>query len=127
MLKIKSSEWFDLNKFGVIFTLLLMLFVLFFNINTAIILVFELLLFLYLYTLYRSIHHNKSVTISINIENKWFAEAGGEVSVMTLKDYWLQTGRIFIWLKGSDKSISLLVSRSIIGAQKFSQLRAKIK
>ncbi|MBL4661527.1 MAG: hypothetical protein JKY19_14305 [Alcanivoracaceae bacterium] len=126
MLKIKSNEWFDLNKLGVIFTLLLMLFVLFFNVNIVIILVFELLLFLYLYTLYRSIGNNKSVTISINVENKWFVEERGEMKAMILKDYWLQTGRIFIWFKGSDKSISLLVSRSIIGVQTFSQLRAKI-
>jgi len=126
MLKINNSEWFDLNKFGITLTFLLMLLVLFFHINALIILLFELLLLLCLYTLYRSVHNNKLVTISINIDNKWFVEEDGEMKAVSLKDYWLQTGRIFIWLKGSDKSISLLVSRSIIGAQKFSQLRAKI-
>ena len=126
MLKINNCEWFDLNKFGMILTFLLMISVLFFHINTLIILLLELLLLLYLYVLYRSVLNNELVTINVNIDNKWFVEQGGEMKAVKLKDYWLQTGRIFIWLKGSDKSISLLVSRSIIGAQKFSQLRAKI-
>ncbi|MBL4772938.1 MAG: hypothetical protein JKX98_04875 [Alcanivoracaceae bacterium] len=78
------------------------------------------------YYLYSKIRQLKSGVIMINSDNKWFVRIGKEMHPVDLKDYWLQTERLFIWLQGSKKSISFVITRSIIGAQKFSQLRARI-
>lgn len=127
MLTLKASEWFDLNRLGLLASFILSIFMLFFPIDIWVIFALEVCLFLYMYFLYRNIYLNKSFALMINNENKWFVHFQENKIEVVVKDYWLLKGQIFIWLKGSKKSISLVLSRSIIGANKFSQIRAKIK
>jgi len=127
MLIIKHNEIFDLNKVGLVATLIIAVFAMFYPVLMGIKLLIELFLGVYGYYLFTQIHLNKSLSVYINSENQWFSEIDKEMIPLELKDYWLQTDRLFIWLKGSKKSVSFVVSRSIIGAQKFSQLKTKIQ
>lgn len=126
MLKINSNQWFDLNILGLIFILIIMILIGIFNIGLTIVLSLEVLLLVGELYLFRRIQQNKNTDLILNNENKWFIQKDGEMLSVELKDYWLQTNKIFIWLKGSNKSISIMVTRSIIGAENYSQLRTKI-
>ncbi len=126
MIKINYNQWFDLNILGLIFTPVLMLLVVVFNIELVLILSLEILLLMAILYLYKRIQQCKNVDLILNNENKWFIHQNGEMISVELKDYWLHTNKIFIWLKGSKKSISFVVTRSIIGAENYSQLRTKI-
>jgi Ca2+/Na+ antiporter len=126
MLKIKVDQWFDLNILGVLLAFVIMFAVLFYNLKVYLIILLESLTCIYAYYLYKKIHGNKSSSLLINNENKWFIQIGSDRYSVDVKDFWLLTGWIFIWLKGSNKSISFVVSRSIIGAEKFSLLRSKL-
>jgi len=126
MLTIKNNHWFDLNLIGVGFALSLSALVLFYPILIIYQLMIELLLFVTIYFLNTNIKLNRSIVIMINAENKWFIEQDGNMLSVEVKDYWLHTKRIFIWLKSSKRSLSIVINRQIIGAEKFSQLRAKI-
>ncbi len=126
MLKINHNQWFDLNKLGLFLILVMMFLTAFFNLEILVILVLELLyLFIGIY-LYKKIQQYKFLNIILKSDRQWFLEYNNERVSVELKDYWLHTGKIFIWLKGSKKSISFMVSRSIIGAENFSQLRSKM-
>ncbi|VAW34153.1 hypothetical protein MNBD_GAMMA01-173 [hydrothermal vent metagenome] len=127
MLKISSGQWFDLNKLGLGVICVIALLVLFYPFNLWIILLLELILAANAYYLVINIHRNKNLSIILNSDDQWFLELNGDMFACELKDYWLQTGQIFIWLKGSNKSVSFILMRSIIGSQKFSQLRTQIK
>lgn len=127
MLILKPNDWFDLNKLGLVAAFFISIFMLFFAIEGWIILALETCLFFYGYFLYRKIKYNKSFTVLINQENKWFVRCKEDNTELLLNDYWILKGHIFIWLKGSKNSISLMLSRSIIGANKFSQIRAQVK
>lgn len=126
MLILKAEQWFDLNKLGLVVTFLIAILVLFYPFNLWVIMLLELSMLAHGYYLYSKIRQLKSGVIMINSDNKWFVRIGKEMHPVDLKDYWLQTERLFIWLQGSKKSISFVITRSIIGAQKFSQLRARI-
>ena len=126
MLILKAEQWFDLNKLGLVVTFLIAVLVLFYPFNLWVIMLLELSMLAHGYYLYSKIRQLKSGVIMINSDNKWFVRIGKEMHPVDLKDYWLQTERLFIWLQGSKKSISFVITRSIIGAQKFSQLRARI-
>lgn len=126
MLKIKSNQWFDLNYAGVGLITLMMFLVVFFSLPIIFKLGVEILLVASIYYLYNKIIDNQKLSIMINSENEWFIQDAEESLSVELKDYWLLTGKIFIWLHGTNKSVSIVVSRSIIGEQFFSQLRSKI-
>lgn len=126
MLKIKVDQWFDLNKLGILLAFVIMFVVLFYNLKLYLIIFLESLICIYAYYLYKKIQVNKFSSLLITNENKWFIQVGSDRYSVNVKDFWLLTGWIFIWLKGSNKSISFVVSRSIIGAEKFSLLRSKL-
>lgn len=126
MLKINHNQWFDLNQLGLLLILVMMFLTAFFNLESLLILVLELLyLFSGIY-LYKKIQQYKYLDIILKSDSQWFLEYNNARVPVELKDYWLHTGKIFIWLKGSKKSISFVVSRSIIGAENFSQLHSKM-
>ena len=125
-LKIKSNHWFDLNFIGIAFAVLISVLVLFYHIAIIYKVLIELFLFVTIYTLNRNIKLNQATVIVINSENKWFVEQDGKIFAVEVNDYWLHTKRIFIWLKCSKKSLSIVINRHTIGAERFSQLRAKI-
>ncbi len=126
MLKINQDQWFDLNNWGLILIAVMMFMSVFFDLNFLTIVLFEVFLFICGLYLFLRIAKNKNMSLILNSDNKWFVQLNDEMIAVELQDYWLQTGRIFIWLKGSKKSVSLMLSRSIIGAETFSQLRSKI-
>lgn len=127
MLKIKQNQWFDIDILGIVLIIVMMVVVLFQGINFYQLLILQLVFLLCSYYLLQRIRKNQHSGFLLNNQNKWFIECHGERFPVDLKDYWIHTGRLFIWLKGSNKSISFVVSRSIIGADVFSQLRTKIK
>lgn len=126
MLKINHDQWFDLNNWGLILVAAMMLMSVLFDLNFLTIVLVEVFLFSCGLYLFVKITKNKNMNLILNPDNKWFVQLNNEMIAVELQDYWLQTGRIFIWLKGSKKSVSLMLSRSIIGAEAFSQLRSKI-
>jgi len=86
----------------------------------------ELFLIGYGAYLYLTIKRYKNTSIMVNSEEKWFIEWNGTTNPAQLKDYWFLKQYLFIWVKGKENSVSFVVTRSIIGEQKFSQLRALI-
>ncbi|MCF6288034.1 MAG: hypothetical protein L3J53_02215 [Proteobacteria bacterium] len=125
MIKIKANQWFDLNRVGLLATLFMIFVVLFFNLLLMYKFFLILCLIIYTYYLRGKIKQNNNITIMVNAEDHWFVY-NGETTQVTVKDYWLLNDKIFIWLNGTNKSISLVVSRSIIGEKLFSQLLSKI-
>jgi len=126
MLKVKHEQWFDLNKLGILLTCLMLVIGFFLTIDFRYWLIFNSLLIASIIYLYKRIQNNKEYSIMINNENLWFVYKDDKNIAVDLKDYWIQSERLFIWLKGSNKSISLMVSRRIIGAELFSQLRTRM-
>jgi hypothetical protein len=126
MLTIKNNQWFDLNLIGIGLAISLTILMLFYHIPIIYRLMIDFFLIVTIYLLYKNTKLKQSIVIIINSENKWFIEQNGNMLPVEVNDYWLQTKRIFIWLKSSKVSLSVVISRQIIGAEKFSQLRAKI-
>jgi Ca2+/Na+ antiporter len=126
MLKINPSQRFDLNILGVVIIILMIVFGFFYTIEWVKFLIYILILICFACYLVYQIYKNKNVSIMISNEGLWFILYNDDSYAVELRDYWIQTNKIFIWLKGSNKSISFMVSRSIIGAKSFSQLRTKI-
>jgi len=88
--------------------------------------VVELVLLACFYYLLRKIKIYQRAIFLINSENLWAIEQGKQRFDVEVKDYWVLTGFIFLWLKGTNKSVSIVLSRRIIGAVKFSLIRTKI-
>ena len=126
MLFFYPKSWFDVNKIGVVITICFALIVLFYQLHWLMKLLIEFLLLFYLYYLIRKIKSYQSTTIIVNTENQWAIEQAKQRFEVEVKDYWMLTGYIFLWLKGSNKSVSIVFSRRIIGAVNFSQVRTKI-
>ena len=126
MLKIKQNQWFDLNILGVFLLLIMWIIGLVTKIALIHTLIFNGLLIVFAIYLYKSIYRNKKYSIMVNSENIWFLYHEDKNTAVELKDYWIQSERLFIWLKGSNKSLSFMVSRRIIGAELYSQLRTKM-
>lgn len=84
-------------------------------------------LLIYGYYLFRRINSYKKTVVLLNDENKWFLKESENTYKIRLKDYWILNKHLFIWLKGSNKSISLMISRSIIGPHNYSLIRSKLK
>ena len=126
MLIFYPKDWFDVNRVGLTVILACGLIVLFLNMPWWLKLVVELVLLAYFYYLRRKIKIYQTAIFIINLENLWLMELGEKRFDVEVKDYWLLTGFIFLWLKGSNKSVSIVLSRRIIGAVNFSQIRTKI-
>jgi hypothetical protein len=126
MLKIKQNQWFDLNILGVFLLMTMLIFGLLIKVALVYLLIFNGFLIVFAIYLYKRIHSNKKYSIMVNSENLWFLYDKDKDITVELKDYWIQSERLFIWLKGSNKSISFMVSRRIIGAELFSQLRTRM-
>ena len=126
MLKVKQEQWFDLNKLGVLLACIMLVIGFFLTIDFGYWLIFNSFLITFSLYLYKRIQNNKEYSIMINNENLWFLNFNDKNIAVDLKDYWIQSERLFIWLKGSNKSISFMVSRRIIGAELFSQLRTRM-
>ena len=126
MLKIKQNQWFDLNSIGIYLIVIMFIVGFFLKISIVYMLVFDSLLIVFGLYLYKRIQINKDYSIMVNNENLWFIYYKDKDIAVELKDYWIQSERLFIWLKGSNKSLSFMVSRRIIGAELFSQLRTKM-
>lgn len=125
MLIINDDEWFNLDHCAVGLILVLLIFVQFLKISTlwyGLLLLFLILLLGYFYQKIRS---NTKLNIHIT-KQQWFIDFEGQLHPVRLKGYWWQTQFACISLHGPEKSISFLVRRSIIGAEKFSQLNAII-
>jgi hypothetical protein len=126
MLRIKQQYWFDLNKLGILLVSLMLVIGFFLVIDVEFKLMFNGLLIIISFYLYKRIQKNQEYSIMVNNENLWFLTYNDKSIAVDLKDYWIQSERIFIWLKGSNKSLSFMVSRRIIGVELFSQLRTKM-
>ena len=126
MLKIKQNQWFDLNILGVFLLLIMWIIGLVIKIAIIYALIFNGLLIVFAIYLYKRIYRNKKYSIMVNSEKSWFLYYEDKNTAVELKDYWIQSERLFIWLKGSNKSLSFMVSRRIIGAELYSQLRTKM-
>lgn len=126
MLKLKAADIFDVNILGLVFIFIVAVILVFFPLDLILMIVFEVCLFSFGYYLYSRINRNDALCVFINSENQWFIEYDKQLISVTLKDYWVFSSRIFIWLKGEKYSVSFVVTRSIIGAHYFSQLHAKI-
>ncbi len=126
MLKIGTKQWFDLNIIGLYVIGMIMLIVPFYSVPFFAILLVEVFLLSAIYLLNKKVSDNKFLEVIINTENQWFVRQKNQMIAVQLKDYWLHTGKIFIWLRGNKKSLSFVVSRHIIGVEMFSQLRSKI-
>ena len=126
MIKINHKQWFDLNYLGLLLILIMVIISLMFSLKFSTILILNLLYLTFGMALYKQIQKTKDFDLILNSENQWFVQDNNELLPVELKDYWLHTGRMFIWLKGPKKSISFMVSRSIIGAETFSQLRSRM-
>ncbi|HHL31462.1 MAG TPA: hypothetical protein ENJ41_02675 [Oceanospirillales bacterium] len=127
MFEIKACEWFDLSKLGLYLSLVIVIALLMYPLDILIKVLLILSLLIYAYYLLSSLLQYRNASILLNREHEWFIKCGEDLSLVELKDYWLQTKRLYIFLKGKDKSVSIAISRSIIGAQRFSQLRAQLK
>jgi hypothetical protein len=127
MFEIKACEWFDLNKLGLYLSSVVAIIILIYPLDTLLKVLLLSSLIIYAYYLLSSLLKYKNFSILLNNDNEWFIKSGENISSVELKDYWLQTKRLYIFLKGKDKSVSIAVSRSIIGPQRFSQLRAQLK
>ena len=127
MIKIKQEEIFDLNKIGLYLSLFIALIMVLYPIKLLYLILIEVFLLSYGYYLHVCIKQKHGISIMINTQEKWYVEQGGVMSLVSLKDYWFLKQYLFIWAKGKEKSVSFVVTRSIIGEQKFSQLRALIK
>lgn len=126
MLIIKQNQWFDINILGLFLIMVMLVLVWFFTIDFIVIILYEIFLIIIGLFLLKRYQNNKDYKFLINNENSWFIQHNNERFSVEIKDYWIQTGKIFIWLKGPNKSVSLILSRSIIGPELFSQLRTKI-
>ena len=127
MIKFKPNEIFDLNKVGLWISILIALLMVLYPIKLMYLIPIEMILLCYGYYLYKGIKKYKDSAIVINKHDKWFVDNKTEMHPVILKDYWLLKQYIFFWAKGPKTSVSFVVTRSIIGPQRFSQLRALIK
>lgn len=127
MILINSKEFIDINKIGLVFVMFCMIIILI----SPIYLIIKILAICFLivsgYYLKLRIRKFHSSTFLLNEERQWLIQINDENIKMELKEYWLFPKHIFIWLKGSNKSISIMLSRSIIGEQKYSLIRSKLK
>jgi len=126
MIKLKPNEMLDLNIIGVWVVILIALLMLVYSINLIYLISLEFALLGYGLYLFLQIQKNKKSALFINKQEKWFVEINGEMYPVQLKDYWLLKQYIFLWVEGKQNSVSFVVTRSIIGPQRFSQLRAII-
>lgn len=126
MLKLTRNECFDINILGFLFIVMLFILVLFYSLPLSLIVGIQFILGIIAVLLFKQMQNNKYISILINSEDLWFVESGGETTAVQLKDYWIFSGLVFFWLKGDKNSVSFVVTRSIIGAPKFSQLLTKI-
>lgn len=127
MIAIKSEELFDLNKIGLYVTLLIAILILFNPMKLIYLIILEMVLCAFGYFLYDCVNRNKHTSVMINNQDKWFVSSNDELSPVEIKDFWMLKQYLFIWVNGAEKSVSFVVTRSIIGEHKFSQLLAKIK
>ncbi len=125
MIVINKDEWFDLDLCAIGLTISSSIFVFFLKIDTYWQYLLLLALIVCLVLFYRKIQSNKNINIHVN-KQQWYVEWQGQLWPVILKDYWRGSKFLCISLRGSEKSISLLVRRSIIGQEKFSQLHAII-
>ena len=126
MLFIYPKDWFDVNKIGLGVIAICALIVLFLNQPWWFTVLAEIILLAYSYFLMQKIKRYKSSIILVNSENQWVIELDKQRFEVELKDYWILTGYLFLMLKGENKSVSIVLSRRIIGAVNFSQIRTKI-
>ena len=126
MLFFYPKDWLDVNKIGLVFIGLSGLLIPFLSMPWWLKVIVELLLFAYLYYLFKQIKQYQKAIILVNSENQWALELDKKRFEVEVKDYWILTGFIFLMLKGSNKSVSIMLSRRIIGAVNFSQIRTKI-
>ncbi len=126
MLFFYPKDWLDVNKIGIVFIGLSGLIVPFLSMPWWLKVIVELLLLAYLYYLLKQIKQYQKTVVLVNSENQWALEQDEKRFEVEVKDYWILTGFIFLMLKGSNKSVSIMLSRRIIGAVNFSQIRTKI-
>lgn len=126
MLTIEKKQWFDLNKLAYVLIVIMAILIGFSSITWLLKIVIAGILLIMFYVIFHHIKKNKIEKITINTDNQWFVQQQAETLSVVLKDYWILSNRLFIYLKGSKISLSIVLSRSIIGAEKFSQLRSKL-
>jgi hypothetical protein len=124
---IHPHQFKDIDKLGFLFSIFCLIIVIFQSIPLLIKLTILLLILLYGFYLYKRVKTNENLSILLNDESNWYLKDLENTQRVELKDYWILNKHIFIWLKGSNKSISLVLSRSIIGEQNFSLVRSKLK
>ncbi len=126
MIMLRARDTTDLNIFAIIFLALIALVVLFFSVFVLFKLITLGLLLAMALSLFKKVNTNKGVQILLNDEKKWFLKTNDKTEKVNLKDYWLLGDKIFIWLKGSQQSLSFMLSRRIIGLENYSKIRSML-
>lgn len=127
MLKIKSNEYLDLNRLGQFFVIFQMIFLLITGLHIGLLIAVELFLFFAFYILSGKIQSNYGCEFWLNLESNWLCKQSGKDYEVNIKDYWITGKFIFIWLYGPTKSVSFVLSRSIIGSQRYSKILSLIR
>lgn len=127
MTTISASEFLDLNKLGIAFSVPIALFVLSLNIALIYKLLCVAYLLVYGFWLWKKAQKAKNLHLLLTPNGDWQFRKNDEVLSAELKDYWKLKGFLCVWLQAEGESLSILVSRSIIGAEKFSKLFIHLK
>ena len=125
MLTITDNEWFDLHHFAMVLTSMLLFFVAVIQTPVSVKLIFLAFLLLCLVYFFRRIKYYIGTNICV-INHQWFIRKQDRLIKVDVHHHWLQTRFLCISLRGSENAISFVIARSIIGPERFSQLRAII-
>lgn len=120
MIALQSDEYFDLNKLGLLVSVLVVILTLTLNISWILKVLSVIYIFLYDIWLFKKIQKNKSIVLSLETSGRWQIKRDDKLTEVKLNDFWKFSGFLCLWLKGEQESLSIVVSRRIIGAQKFS-------
>ncbi|HFC29890.1 MAG TPA: hypothetical protein ENJ44_02480 [Oceanospirillales bacterium] len=133
MILIKPESWFDLNKLALGLLIVMAVIVLFYPIKIFFIIILELIFLSLVFFFLKKIKQHQSISILLNDEGKWFIQRTGEtqnnnsqMQAVELKDYWIIANKLCFWLKGSNISLALVLSRRIIGATNYSKIRSML-
>lgn len=122
MLVFKDRDILDMNKPGLVFVSILMGYALVLTNHIIIFILSELLLLIIGLWILAQTKTTYAMKIMVNDQGQWIVRKNNFNYDVVVNDYWKIGGSLLIWLKGPEKSVSIRLSRSIIGADKFSQL-----
>ena len=127
MIKLESKEYLDLNFIGLMVSILILTCILSINIDIFLKLFSCFYVLLFDLWLVKQIKQNQNIDVILTSKGNWQLKSDNKLNEVELKDFWKLRGFACLWLKGEGESLSILVSRSIIGIDKFSRLNIQIK